>query len=152
MKTILTLLTLTLIALPATATPPPPCVAITGAQVLTPRGLEKGLTVVIAGEGIRDVGKKPATAGCKTIKGAGKVLTPGLIDAFTHLGLMEITLESGSGRPNYAPKGDPKPIRATFLVSDAYNPNSTLIPIARLGGVTSAVVLPMGGVVSGRAA
>jgi imidazolonepropionase-like amidohydrolase len=44
------------------------------------------------------------------------------------------------------------PIRAAFDVVDGINPNSSLIPVNRLQGVTTALTSPAGGLVAGQAA
>lgn len=77
----------------------------------------------------------------------GKHVYPGLIDARSVVGLVEIDLvrasrdvtESGSINPN---------IRAEVAV----NPESEIIPVTRANGVTVAVTMPDGGTISGSAA
>ncbi|MCS7066549.1 MAG: amidohydrolase family protein, partial [Fimbriimonadales bacterium] len=74
----------------------------------------------------------------------GQRLYPGLIDASTTLGLTEIGAvpatidisETGAFNPN---------ARAEIAV----NPDSELIPVARMNGITTVVVAPGGGVLSG---
>ena len=82
------------------------------------------------------------------IDATGLIVTPGLIDFSTSLGLVEIsqiwdTRDGDAG-------GDP--IRAGFQVVDGLNPQSTLVPVTRLGGVTSVVSHPTGGLISGQSA
>lgn len=88
----------------------------------------------------------------KTPKGAdvidlkGKHVYPGLIEAFSQLGLTEVSStratldmsEGGSLNPN---------ISAHVSV----NPDSELIPVTRANGVLIAVSAPIGGLVSGKA-
>jgi imidazolonepropionase-like amidohydrolase len=82
-----------------------------------------------------------------TIDVAGKHVYPGLFDAYTQLGLMEIpavratrdTAETGAINPN---------ARAVVSV----NPDSELIPVTRSGGVLTVLTVPSGGLISGRAA
>ena len=81
------------------------------------------------------------TADCRTVPVDGKHLTAGLIDPSTALGLTEVGMEhGGEGSGGMGPG---------YRVVDSYNPRSTLIPVARLGGVTSAVTGPSGGLVAG---
>jgi imidazolonepropionase-like amidohydrolase len=78
----------------------------------------------------------------------GKVVTPGFFDAGTQIGLVEIGLESTTVDSRV--EGDP--VSAAFDVVDGLNPNSTLIPINRLGGVTTTAALPTGGLIAGQGA
>ena len=73
-------------------------------------------------------------------------ITAGLIQVGTQLGLVEVGMESRTRHHDAG--GDP--VRADHRVTDSYNPRSSLIPIARLGGVTSAVIDPTGGMISGQ--
>ena len=114
--------------------------------------IEHGV-VVIDGERVVAVGTAAPPPGARVIDVTGKVVTPGFIETDTNLGLVEISLE-GTARDS-SPEDGPDaqdPIRASFLAADGLNPRSTLIPIARMGGVTSAVSSPEGGLVSGRSA
>lgn len=88
--------------------------------------------------------------GVEVIDCKGKEITPGLIDANTSLGLVEIWAVKGSKDVDPGFKGDL--IRSAFQASDGFNPNSVAIPITRSGGVTSVVTYPSGGLVSGQAA
>jgi imidazolonepropionase-like amidohydrolase len=71
----------------------------------------------------------------------------------TTLGLHEIELEDSTGDAMLeGESADEDAIRAAFSAADGYNPLSTLIPVARLGGVTSALSVPEGGLVPGTSA
>ncbi len=83
------------------------------------------------------------TADCVTTSVEGKHVTAGLIDPSTGLGLIEVSMEHR--------QHDISSSGAGYRVVDGYNPRSTLIPVARMGGVTSAVTAPSGGLVSGTA-
>lgn len=116
-------------------------IAITGARVMTVSGdpIARG-TVLIAGTTIQAVGADvQVPPGARVIDAAGKVITPGWIDSATQIGLVEISL-SAEGTADQV-STDPR-VSAAFNVLDAYNPNSTVIPITRLEGITRAVVLP----------
>ena len=76
----------------------------------------------------------------------GKVLTPGFIDGWTSLGLVEIWGVAGSNDSG----GGAGPIRARERASDSFNPDSSLIPIQRAHGVTTVMSVPHGGVLSGQ--
>jgi len=129
-------------------------VALVGGTVHPVDGakIEHGV-VVMDGDRIVSVGTGAAPAGARVIDVTGKVVTPGFIEADTSLGLIEISLE-GTARDSGPEEGDDArdPIRASFLAADGLNPRSTFVPVARMGGVTSAVSAPTGGLVAGRSA
>ncbi len=115
-------------------------VAITEARVLPVSGppIERG-TVLIEDGRIVAVGSGVAVPpGARRIVAGGKVVTPGLLDSFTHLGIVEIDLVEGTADF----RTDEDDITAAFDVADGLNPFSTLIPITRVEGVTRAVVAP----------
>jgi imidazolonepropionase-like amidohydrolase len=127
-------------AQPAT---PPVVVAITGGRVLPVSGppIERG-TVVLRDGTIAAVGATvPVPAGARVIDARGKVVTPGLLDSATHIGIVEISL-SASGTAD----GSTTDTRAgaAFDVADAFNAESSVIPITRVEGITRAVVMPAG--------
>lgn len=79
----------------------------------------------------------------------GATLFPGFYEAGTVLGLYEVDLEGGTH--DEAESSDA--ITPQARVVDGYNPRSALLPVARLGGVLGALVMPGGGgLVSGQAA
>jgi imidazolonepropionase-like amidohydrolase len=86
-------------------------------------------------------------SGAEVIDGAGKHVYPGLINANTVLGLVEIGAvratvdveESGAINPN---------VRSIASI----NPDSELIPVARSAGVLTALSVPEGGIISGQSA
>lgn len=136
------------------ATAPETSFAIVGATVRTGEGPAiENATIVVRGERIVSVGAGAAPAGATVIDGAGMIVTPGLISTMTSIGLGEIELEQSAR--DAEPEGDDAtidPIRAAFSAADGYNPLSTLIPVARLGGITTAMSVPEGGLVSGTSA
>src|SRR5689334_8351227 len=57
----------------------------------------EGATVVIAGGKIQQIGKGlAAPAGATLLPAKGMVITPGLVDALTSVGLVEVDLESST--------------------------------------------------------
>lgn len=126
-------------------------IAITGGRVFPVSGpvIESG-TVLIRDGRIVAVGADVAVpADARRVDATGKWVTPGLLDAATHLGVVEIGAV-GETR-DFAARGRDA-IAAAFRVADGLNPRSVLIDQAREGGVTSVLVLPAGGLVAGQAA
>jgi len=77
-----------------------------------------------------------APAGAEVIDAAGKPVTPGLFGGFSHLGIEEIGLEPTVD--DYSLKlGSMRP---EFDVTPAFNPESVVLGVARLGGITFAVI------------
>ncbi|MFL6590350.1 MAG: hypothetical protein ACJ8M4_09280, partial [Chthoniobacterales bacterium] len=124
-------------------------VAIKGATIHPVSGpdITSG-TIVFENGKITAIGADAAVpAGAEVIDGNGKHVYPGLINANTVLGLVEIgavratvdVAESGAINPN---------IRSLTSV----NPDSELIPVARAAGVLTALSVPEGGLISGQSA
>jgi imidazolonepropionase-like amidohydrolase len=131
------LLLLALAAVPAAAE----TVAITGGRVVTlgPAGTIDSGTVVIRDGKISAVGRDVAIpAGARRIDATGKVVTPGLMDSLSRLGLVEVSQVEGTR--DASTENDR--ITAAFNVADALNPRSMLIPVNRVEGLTRAVVAP----------
>lgn len=127
-------------------------IAITGAKVYTGDGEPiEDATVVITGDKITSVAKgATAPAGAETISGKGLIVTPGLIDPLTQIGLTEVELESTANDEAQSRSTDR--IRSAYRASDAYNPQSVVIPVSRMGGLTSVGVVPKGSLISGQSA
>ncbi len=127
-------------------------IAITGATVYQRGGAKlEGATVVIRDGKIAEIGPGVAApAGARVIDGKGKVVTPGLIDAASQVGLIEIELEATGIDGRFGPS--PVDVHAAYRAVDAYNARSVGIQVARTGGVTSAMTGPVGGLVAGQGA
>ena len=119
------------------------CTAYVGGTVYLPQGPAEGATLVVDGATIG-----ASAEGCTEVDVTGKVLTPGLVAVGGEIGLVEVGLEGGTRDGDAGGTA----VRASFQVVDGYNPRSTLIPVQRLEGVTSAVIQPSGGLVSGQGA
>lgn len=129
--------------------------AITHARVLVGDGTSvDDATLLIRDGRIASVtagGAAPAAAAdLVLIDGTGLVITPGFIGVGHALGLVEIDQESSTA--DLEPESSVDAIRASFSAADGYNPSSVLVPVARLGGVTSALSTPQGGLVAGTSA
>ncbi len=114
-------------------------VAIVNARILTagPQGEIASGAVVIKDTKIVAVGANVAVpAGARTIDAHGGVVTPGLIAADSALGAVEV---GALGDDLTVTNPD---LGAAFDVQYGLNEDSVLIPVARLGGITAAVVTP----------
>lgn len=98
--------------------------------------------VLISGGKIAAVGPNiVAPANTRVIDAKGKPVTPGLMASYTQLGIEELELDNESNDSS----GDQAINTAAFDVTDAINPNSTLIPVARIAGVTRVLTAPVAG-------
>jgi imidazolonepropionase-like amidohydrolase len=124
-------------------------VAIKGATIHPVSGPDiPAGTIVFENGKITAIGADAAVpAGAEVIDASGKHVYPGLINANTVLGLVEIGAvratvdveEAGAINPN---------VRSITSV----NPDSELIPVARAAGVLTALSVPEGGIISGQSA
>jgi imidazolonepropionase-like amidohydrolase len=125
---------------------------ITNATVYsTPeRKLEKATVVVQRGL-VTAVGANVAVpADAVRIDGTGKIVTAGLIESATSLGLVEIQAEREGNDGVFGT--NPTEIHAAYRTIDAFDARSVAIPVARTGGLTSAITGPDGGILAGQAA
>jgi len=126
-------------------------IAITGGKIYPVSGppIENG-TVVITNGKIAAVGANVVIpAGAQRIDATGKIVTPGFINSSTQLGVQEVSQVADTR--DMAARGKDN-IAAAFTVWEGLNPNSVMLAPARKEGVTSFVVVPTGGLVSGQAA
>ena len=125
-----------------TALRPPAAVAIVGARLLTvSHGTVENGTVVLSGGKIAAVGPAGSTAvpaGATVFDGKGMTVYPGLFDSETQLGLMEV----GSDPMANDTVETSEEILPQMHVYDAFHAETVRIPVARLNGVTNAVVVP----------
>lgn len=113
--------------------------AITNAQILTlgemgdiPRG-----TVIVRDGRISAVGADVRVpAGMRVLDAKGQVLTPGLVETVSSLGLRDlVSLSASTG-----PQGER--VSVAYEVVRDFNPNNPLVAEARLEGVTRAILAP----------
>ena len=126
--------------------------AIVGATIHTGDGppLEDA-TLLVSGESVVALGPGVAVPeGVETIDGRGAVVTPGLVDVLSRLGVMEIELEPSTIEATLGQGADP--VRAALRASDTFDARASTLPPARAAGITSALVVPSGGLVSGQSA
>lgn len=134
------LVVLLLFVLPALA--PAGTIAIVGGRVHTlgAQGVIERGVVLIRDERIVAVGTDVAIPeGAQVVDAAGRWVTPGIFNAFTQLGLVEV-----EGVPSTIDiEAANAPFAAGFDVQQSVNDQSTLIPIARLRGVTRSAIFPV---------
>jgi len=123
--------------------------AIRNARIVTVNGatIERG-TVLIRDGKIAAVGANVSVPGnAKVIDAQGLSVYPGLIDSNTTLGLTEVGQVNAT--VDTTELGD---FKANMKALTAVNPNSELIPVARMNGVTTALTCPRGGLIAGQCA
>jgi len=124
--------------------------AIRNARIVTVSGpdIENG-TVVIRDGKIEAVGANVSVpAGAQTIDGTGLSVYPGMIDAGTNMGLVEVP-QGANGTVDTSEVGDLNPNAKAII---AVNPHSAHIGVTRVEGITTTVTAPTGGLISGQAA
>src|SRR5215204_1757010 len=130
--------------------PPRGIFAIRNARIVTVSGpdIENG-TVVIRDGKIEAVGTNVSIpAGAQTIDGHGLFVYPGMIDAGTNMGLVEVP-QGANGTVDLSEVGDLNPNAKAII---AVNPHSAHIAVTRVEGVTNTLTAPTGGLISGQAA
>jgi imidazolonepropionase-like amidohydrolase len=131
---------LALLALAAAARPE--TIAITNAHIYSMgKAGEIASGVVVISEGrIAAIGAAaPIPTGARVIDAKGGIVTPGLVATNTPLSTVEIA-EGVEETNDNATASDR--LSAAFDVQYAVNPDSVLIPVARLGGITDAIITP----------
>jgi imidazolonepropionase-like amidohydrolase len=121
--------------------------ALTNAEIHTiTNGVITGSLLVIDGE-IAGVGEIEIPDGIQLIDCEGQRVYPGMIDAGTTVGLSEIGSISLTQDANEI--GDVTPHMQALT---AINPNSVVIPVTRVNGVTTVISKPTGGLFPGTSA
>jgi imidazolonepropionase-like amidohydrolase len=117
-------------------------IAITGGRLLTVSHgtIENGVLLIDDGKisAVGEAGKVTIPAGAEIVDAHGLTVYPGLIDPETNFGLTEI--ESDQNSNDLAEPSDE--IMPHMHVADAFHSETELIPVARLNGITNAVVAP----------
>jgi hypothetical protein len=129
-------------------------------HTVTERGTLERADVLVRGGRIAAVGTGLAAAGATVVEAQGRPLTPGLFGGITALGVIEVSLEP-STVDNAPPQGGDAAhaageLRPEFDALLAYNPDSVVIGVNRVEGITYAMVapsaLPGASVISGQGA
>ena len=150
---------------PGARTEEPPVFAITNARIVTVTGppIEKG-TVVFRNGIIEAVGTNINVPGdARIIDATGLTLYPGIIDALSDVGLEEARAQTPAaarsvGTPGPTPTvQQPSPPAAERQILTPYrqaaellNPASQKIEASRAAGITTALVVPRGGIFLGQ--
>ena len=126
-------------------------VAITGGKVYPVSGppIENGTVLIKDGKIVAVGASVTVPADAEKVDASGKWVTPGLVDAETQLGLVEVGFGAGA---NESRARSEQGITPDFTSWDGLNPRSVLIPPAREEGVTSVMSTPGGGLIAGQAA
>ena len=117
-------------------------IAVTNGRVHTvsAQGVIEGGTVLIRDGRIVAVGTAVAVPGdARVIDAAGRSVTPGLISAWSQLGLVEVETMNTTNDAAAAEAA----IGPGFDIASGINPDSTIIDTARIGGVTRAAIFPL---------
>jgi hypothetical protein len=121
------------------------------------QGTLQNADVLVQGGRIRAVGPGlAAPAGVQTIDAQGRPLTPTLFGGITEIGLEEVSGEKATVDETLALGANAKDmvVRPEFDVTLAYNPESVLVPVARVEGIgwtlLGAGIAPGGSIVAGQ--
>ncbi len=116
-------------------------------ETITNGTIQNG-TIVISEGKITALGTNVSIPqGAETIDCSGHTIYPGMIDSGTRLGLVEVN--SDPRTRDYSERGEVIP---QVHALTAVNPNSALIPVTRVSGVTTSLAVPSGGLFPGTAA
>jgi imidazolonepropionase-like amidohydrolase len=120
-------------------------IALKGGKLLTIThgAIENGVIVMQNGKiaAVGEAGSVNIPANAQVIDATGETIYPGLIDSETQLGLTEISAEATTN--DLVEMSDE--IMPNMHTADAFHAESALIPVARLNGITNAIVAPDGG-------
>ena len=125
--------------------------AITGARIVTVSGatIENGTIVIQNGKiGAVGAGDVSIPAGAERIDGKGLSVFPGMIDAGTNMGLIEV----GQGVPGSVDVNEGGEMNSNAKAILGINPHSTHVNVTRVNGITTVMSLSGGGVISGQSA
>lgn len=106
-------------------------------HTVSSRGTLQNADVLVRGGKISAVGNNLSAEGVPTIDAQGNQLTPALFGGISGIGLDEVLLEEMARDTVLALGEDAKDmvVRPEFDVTLAYNPESLLVPIARIEGI-----------------
>ena len=134
---------------PEYTTAPAGKIAFVGGTVHTAAGpaIENGTVLIDQGKIVAVGAQVAVPADATVIDCKGKHVSPGFISANTVVGLIEVQTIEGSDDTRETGAINPN-IRAEVM----FNPDSDVLPVTRINGVTSALVVPGGGAIHGTSA
>lgn len=147
MKT-LTLAAVALALTTAVMAAPAPETLIHNARVYTADGVMERTDVLVRGGKIAAVGESlKASSEATRVDANGKPLTPGIFGGLSQIGVDEIGAEPSTVDGSLAFKGPDaeEEWRPEFDITLAFDPESTLVPVARIEGITWTVLAPVAG-------
>ena len=129
----------------AADTPPSKTIAIVGGKLLTVShgAIENGVLILADGKivAVGTAAEVKVPKGAEIVDAKGFTVYPGLIDPESNFGLTEISADSMTN--DLEERSDE--IMPHMHVADAFHSETELIPVARLNGITNAVVAPASG-------
>ncbi len=100
----------------------------------TAQGTLQNADVLVQGGTIRAIGRGLAAGNAQVVDAGGKPLTPALFGGINDIGVEEVSGES-STVDSAINLREQQPVRPEFDVTLAYNPESVLVPVARIEGI-----------------
>ena len=127
-------------------------IAITGGRVYPVSGppIDNGTVLIRDGRVVAVGTNVSIPANAKRVDATGKWVTPGIFNATTSLGLTEIGAVQETVDVSARGQGDG--FTPSLRVWEGFNPSSPLLQVTRNDGVTTAGVIPRGGVIGGQGA
>jgi hypothetical protein len=108
-------------------------------HTMSPAGVLEHTDILISDGKIAEIGRGlNAPANAEVIDAGGRPVTPGLFGGIGHLGIEEITEET-IGHDDSLKLGTMRP---EFDVTPAFNPDSVVLGVNRVGGITFAMMAP----------
>ncbi|MCS6883825.1 MAG: amidohydrolase family protein [Acidobacteriota bacterium] len=141
-----------IIAINTAAQQPPTSYAITNVKVVVTGGkVLEPATVVISDGLISAVGSKVAIpAEAMVIDGKGLVVYPGLIDAFTDIGIQDVSID-GAKQQQFVQGPEQRPATTPWLIAaTVFKSEDKRIETWRQSGFTAILSVPQKGIVAGQ--
>jgi hypothetical protein len=139
---------LLMVATAATAAPAQE-ILIRNAKVYTVSdGVREKTDVLVRDGKIVAIGENlKASAGVTLVQAHGQALTPGIFGGLSQIGVTEIGGEPSTvdGSLRFKTPGAEQQWRPEFDITLAFDPQSTLVPVARIEGITWTVLTPVSG-------